>query len=216
MRRASKGEAAPAGTNALLRIRRLRRSELPVKTIALAQFLIGKTLVHELPAGRMSGRIIETEAYPPGDAAGHAFRGERPRNLSLFLRPGHAYVPFSHGSCYLINVTSEKPGVGGGVLLRALEPLEGLERMRHGRRKKGRLVCITKGPGCLTAAMRIDKRYDGLDLCDAGPLWLGTPARPPGTIGRSTRIGISRDAHRKIRFYERGNPCVSGPAAMRS
>lgn len=197
------------------RLRHLRRSELPGATLELARFLIGKTLVHDLPSGRISGRIVETEAYPPGDAAGHAFRGERPRNRSLFLRRGHAYVHFAYGSCWLINVTSEQVGVGAGVLLRALEPLEGAELMQRERPKAARACDLARGPGRLASALRIDKRYDGADLCADGPLWLGSAPWPVEDIGESVRIGISRAADRPFRFYERGNPCVSGPARLR-
>jgi DNA-3-methyladenine glycosylase len=111
------------------RLRRLRRAGLPVNTVQLARYLIGKVLVHDIDSGRLSGRIVETEAYPVGDAAGHAFRGKTPGNSSLFLERGHAYVHFSYGSSFLLNVTSEGAGVGAGVLLRAIEPLEGIERM---------------------------------------------------------------------------------------
>jgi len=111
------------------RLRRLRRAGLPVNTVQLARYLIGKVLVHDIDSGRLSGRIVETEAYPVGDAAGHAFRGKTPCNSSLFLERGHAYVHFSYGSSFLLNVTSEGAGVGAGVLLRAIEPLEGIERM---------------------------------------------------------------------------------------
>ncbi|PYU27665.1 MAG: 3-methyladenine DNA glycosylase [Acidobacteria bacterium] len=197
-------------------MRRLRRSELPTATLELARFLVGKTLVHDLPEGRISGRIVETEAYPPGDAAGHAFRGETPRNRSLFLKRGHAYVYFAYGSCWLLNVTSEERGVGGGVLVRGLEPLEGFEVMQRRNRKAVRICDVARGPGRLAAALQIDKRYDGADLCVAGPLWLGTAAWPPKAVGKSVRIGITRAAHRRFRFYERGNPCVSGPARLRA
>src|SRR5580700_11896130 len=98
--------------DAALRIRRLRRAELPIDTIDLAAYLIGKTLVHDLPRVRLSGRIVETEAYPVGDSAGHAFRGETPSIRSLFLRRGHAYVYFTYGSCFMMNVSSEERGVG--------------------------------------------------------------------------------------------------------
>jgi DNA-3-methyladenine glycosylase len=184
-------------------------------TLHLAQFLIGKTLVHDLPNGRISGRIVETEAYPPGDAAGHAFRGETPRNRSLFLKRGHAYVHFTYGSCWLLNVTSESPGIGGGVLLRALEPLEGIPLMQRGNRNAKRLCDLARGPGRLAAALRIAKSYDGADLCGRGSLWLGAAASPGKPIGRSVRIGITREAGRRFRFYERGNACVSGPARLR-
>src|SRR3984893_3308948 len=153
-------------------IRRLRRSELPVNTLKLARYLIGKILVHDSLKGRMSGRIVETEAYPIGDAAGHAFGGETPSRRSLFLERGRSYVYFTYGSCFMMNVSSETAGVGAGVLLRALEPLEGIALMeRH--RGTHILVDLTRGPGRLAKAMDIDKRYDGLDLCAEDPLWLG-------------------------------------------
>ena len=197
------------------RIRRLRRAELPVDTIELARYLIGKTLVHDMARGRISGRIVETEAYPVGDAAAHHFRGVTPGNRSLFLRRGFAYVYFTYGSCFMMNVTSEKPGVGAGVLIRALEPLEGLELMvRH--RGAARLRYLTRGPGRLAAAMRINKRYDGIDLCASGPLWLGTAVKTAGPIGCSVRIGISRETNRAWRFYERGSEYVSGPKRLRA
>jgi len=197
------------------RLRHLRRSELPTVTLELARFLIGKTLVHDLPKGRISGRIVETEAYPPGDAAGHAFRGETPAKRSLFLERGHAYVYFAYGSCWMLNVTSEGPGIGAGVLLRALEPLEGISLMQRGNRKATRICDLARGPGRLAAALRIDKLYDGADLCARGRLWLGTAAGPTKAIAKSVRIGITRATERRFRFYERGNPCVSGPARLR-
>jgi DNA-3-methyladenine glycosylase len=196
------------------RLRRLRRAELPVDTVELARFLIGKVIVHDLESGRLSGRIVETEAYPIGDAAGHAFRGKTPRNGSLFLQRGHAYVHFSYGSSFLLNVSSERPGVGGGVLLRAIEPLEGIERMARSRGKTG-LADIGRGPGRLTRAMKVDLRQDGSDLCGPGPLWLGKTTEAIGAIGKSVRIGLTRNVYRLLRFYERGNPHVSGPGRLR-
>src|SRR5579862_2210599 len=133
------------------RIRRLRWQELPPDTIKLARYLIGKTLVLDLPQGRLSGRIVETEAYTVGDAAGHAFTGETPGRRSLFLRRGHAYVYFTYGSSFMMNVSSETPGVGAGVLLRALEPLEGIPFMEQ-RRGTQRLLDLARGPGRLAQA----------------------------------------------------------------
>ena len=228
-----------------LRIRRLRRGDLPADTVTLARFLIGKTIVRELPEGRLSGRIVETEAYPIGDPAAHHYIGPTPRNRSMFLRRGHAYVYFSYGNHFMLNVSAEVPGVGGGVLIRALEPLEGIAYMQE-RRGTTRLTDLARGPGRLTAALKIDRTLDGVDLCAPGPLWLGVMARP-GTmpsrrahatkssaaaaqkpvsaaasrlekivIRQSIRIGISRAAHRLLRFYEKGNPFVSGSARLRS
>jgi DNA-3-methyladenine glycosylase len=195
-------------------IRRLHRAELPVDTFEIAWFLIGKTLVHENSRRRTSGRIVETEAYPVGDAAGHAFRGLTPGNRSLFLERGFAYVYFTYGSAFMMNVTSEKPGVGAGVLIRALEPLEGIELMQR-RRRTTKLLDLTRGPGRLAVAMAIDRRLDGVDLCIPGALWLGTAVRRVGAIGESVRIGLTREIDRVLRFYERGNPFVSGAKRLR-
>jgi len=197
-----------------VRIHRLRRSELPIETIKLARFLIGKTLVHDLPHVRLSGRIVETEAYIVGGAASHAFRGLTPRNKSLFLDRGHAYVYFIYGNHYMLNISGQRKGIGEGVLLRGLEPLEGVEWMQRHRHTK-KLTELSRGPGRLAAAMRITRSLDGLDLCAKGPLWLGTATKPTGKIGVSIRIGITQDAHRLLRFYERGNPFVSGPKRLR-
>jgi DNA-3-methyladenine glycosylase len=196
------------------RLRRLRRAELPVDTVELARYLIGKVVVHDIDSGRLSGRIVETEAYPVGDAAGHAFHGKTRRNRSLFLERGHAYVYFTYGSSFLLNVTSEARGVGGGVLLRAIEPLEGLELMADSR-STTRLADLGRGPGRLTKALQVDLRQDGLDLCAAGPLWLAATAQRTGTISKSVRIGITRHVDRLLRFYELGNAHVSGPKKLR-
>jgi DNA-3-methyladenine glycosylase len=197
-----------------LRIRRLKRSDLPQDTMELARYLIGKTLVHELPRVRLSGRIVETEAYPVGDRAAHAFGGLTPSRRSLFLSHGHAYVYFTYGSCFMMNVSSEVEGTGAGVLVRAVEPLEGIGFMER-RRGTTRLLDLTRGPGRLAQAMDINKRYDGVNLCARGKLWLGDAVRPTGEIGVTIRIGITRDVHQLFRFYERGSPFVSGPKSLR-
>jgi DNA-3-methyladenine glycosylase len=193
--------------------RPLARPDLPIDTASLARYLIGKVVVRELPEGVASGRVVETEAYIVGDAAGHAYRGMTPRNRSLFLGRGHAYVYVAYGISNMLNVSSEAPGIGAGVLIRAIQPLEGIPIMRANRGIE-RLRDLARGPGRLTAALRIDRRIDGLDLCRKGPLWLGHDGHEPGKIGRSIRIGISRDASRRLRFYLRDNPFVSGPGSL--
>jgi DNA-3-methyladenine glycosylase len=196
------------------RIRRLQRAELPTDTLELSRYLIGKTLVHDLPRVRLAGRIVETEAYPVGDRAGHAYGGRTPSRRSLFLPPGHAYVYFTYGSCFMMNVSSEIEGTGAGVLIRAVEPLEGIASMQR-RRGTMRLLDLTRGPGRLARAMDIDKRLDGVNLYNGGKLWLGGEVRPAGPIGVSIRIGITRDVERPFRFYESGSPFVSGPKKLR-
>ena len=196
-------------------VRRLRRAELPVDTVDLARYLIGKTIVHDLANGMLSGRIVETEAYVVGDAAAHSFRGETPRNRSLFLRHGHAYVYFIYGTSHCLNVSGDQPGIGGGVLLRAMEPLEGIGWMERNRGTT-RLHDLARGPGRLAAALGIDRRYDGVDLCARGPLRLGAAVQETGAIGESVRIGLTREIERVLRFYERGSPFVSGPKRLRA
>src|SRR5437763_6804379 len=189
-------------------IRRIRRPELPVDTVALSRFLIGKVVVHDLPTGRLSGRIVETEAYPPGDPAGHHFRGPTPRIRSMYLAPGHAYIFFNYGAHFMLNVVSEPAGIAAAILIRALEPLDGIELMQR-HRKTTRLLDLTCRPGGLAAAFQIDRSHDGLDLCAPSPLWLGETSHRTVPIGKTVRIGITRAADRVLRFYERGNPFVS-------
>src|SRR5215470_17610335 len=169
----------------------LSRAELPIETVALARYLIGKLLVRETAEGVVSGRIVDTEAYVLGDAAGHAYHGMTPRNRSLFLECGRAYIYLAYGSSYMLNVSSEMPGIGAGVLVRALEPLEGIAIMQRNRGIE-RARDLARGPGRLTAALRIHRRFDGLDLCREGSLWLERDDQEPGEIGQSIRIGIAR------------------------
>jgi DNA-3-methyladenine glycosylase len=128
----------------------------------------------------------------------------------MYLAPGHAYIFFNYGAHFMLNVVSEPASTASAVLIRALEPLEGIEIMQR-HRKTTRLLDLTRGPGRLAAALQIDRRHDGLDLCAHGPLWLGVTDRPVGPIASTVRIGITRAAHQLLRFYERGNPFVSGP-----
>jgi len=204
------------------KLRRLTRKEIPSDTLELARFLIGKVVIHDLPEGRLSGRIVEAEGYPPGDPAGHHFRGPTPRNLSLFLRHGHVYVYFNYGMHFMLNISSERAGVGGGVLIRALEPLEGIDLMQRHRKNK-ELRDLTRGPGRLAAALRIDRSLDGLDLFSRGPLWLaemvhakssGRAVAQETVVASTVRIGISHAADKLFRFYERGSPFVSGPKRL--
>jgi len=194
----------------------LRRSAVPESTVALARFLLGKLLVRDLDGAFALGRIVETEAYLDGDPACHAFRGMTPRNRSLFKAAGHAYVYLCYGTSYLLNVSSERRGTGAGVLLRALEPLAGIDHMHRARKlvrgahKDGRLLDLARGPGRLTSALRVDLRHDGIDLFADGPLWIGSDGTAVDAIGESTRIGITKGVDARLRYFVAGSGYLSG------
>jgi DNA-3-methyladenine glycosylase len=169
--------------------------------------------VHDVGGVRLSGRIVETEAYLPGDAASHAFRGETKRNGSMFLKRGHAYVYISYGVWPMLNVSSEAAGTGAAVLLRALEPVSGVDAMQRG---PGRMrdVDVARGPGRLARAMHVTLAHDGVDLCGPGPLFLAGSLRPAEAILVTKRIGITKDAERPLRIIEKGSRFVSGSARL--
>lgn len=188
---------------------RLTRRALPIATVELARFLVGQVLVHATPRGRMAGRIVETEAYPPGDPTAYHRPGLTTSNAPLFEARGHAYVRMVYGACYNLNVAAEPAGVGGSVLIRALEPLEGLELMRRNY-PTVRQIDLCRGPGRLCSALAIGAALSGTDLCSSERLWLERGASPV-RLRVSTRVGLSRDQHRRLRFLERGSPFVSVP-----
>ncbi|HWT35925.1 MAG TPA: DNA-3-methyladenine glycosylase [Paraburkholderia sp.] len=191
----------------------LHRNDLPVDTVDLARFLLGKYLVHDLTEGRVAGRIVETEAYPVGDSTNHAYPGRRAYNGSMFLEHGHAYVRLTYGIYNVINVVSEREGTGAAVLIRALEPSEGVEWMQA-RRSGTKPRDLTRGPGRLALALGIGLGSDGADLCTGHGLWLGAAGNAPTPFAVTTRIGIARETHRLLRFYVPGSPFVSGPRKL--
>jgi DNA-3-methyladenine glycosylase len=185
---------------------------------ALARALLGRVLVHDDPAaGRLAGRIVETEAYGGADdPASHAFRGRTARNAVMFGPAGHAYVYFTYGMHHCVNVTCG-PGTRRGrasaraaaVLVRALVPVAGLEVMarRRGTTDRHRLA---RGPGSLAGALGLDRRHDGIDLT-AGPVWVADlPARREGRrVASGPRVGIRLAAERPWRYWLAGDPHVS-------
>lgn len=197
----------------MTRYRRLRAGELPAATIDLARALIGCVLVRDCPDGRTAGRIVETEAYVLDDPASHAFRGLSKRNASMFLAPFHAYVYKIYGTSFCVNVTTETKGEGAAVLVRALEPLEGLGFM-EARRGTTRVRDLARGPGRLCEALSIDLDLDGINLLEDDRLWLAAAPASATRVGKSRRIGITKAAERMLRFYEKGNPFVSGPKSL--
>ena len=195
-------------THAAEKTRRLKRKELPSDTVVMAKFLIGCTLVHDVGGERLAGRIVETEAYLTGDAASHAYRGLTKRNPSMFLRRGHAYVYISYGVWPMLNVSSMEEGIGEAVLIRALEPLQGIELMRARRGVDD----LSSGPGKLTQALGVSLEANACDLA-AGPVVVEAP--PPGwgdvAVAVGTRIGITKAAELPWRFAVAGNRYVSRP-----
>lgn len=174
----------------------------------LAQKLLGCLLVHETAEGKMVGRIVETEAYTQDDPASHSFRGPTPRNLSMFGRGGQAYAYHSYGIHLCLNIVSGPEGLGEAVLLRALEPVEGIPLMQK-RRPAVKPSNLCRGPGNLTRAMGIGISANDQRL-DWSPLYLlPAPQRVQSTC--SSRIGISQAKERLLRYYLAGNPSVSGP-----
>lgn len=178
-------------------------------TITVAKELLGKFVVRVIGQDQLIGRIVEVEAYRGSDdPASHAFHGLTPRTAPMFGEPGHAYVYFTYGSHYCLNVTTERIGVAGAVLIRALEPVEGVNFMR---RFRPHVSCIelTNGPGKLTKAFHIDKSLNEIDLTKRGPLFLNRGGSEPVEIARSVRIGISMGTDRLWRFFINGNQYVS-------
>jgi DNA-3-methyladenine glycosylase len=156
-------------------LKRIEPEVLPVETRALAQALLGRVLVRETNEGLVAGRIVETEAYLPNDPACHAYRGRSARNATLFGPPHRAYVYQIYGTSFCFNVSSEIVGEGAGVLVRALEPIAGLDLMRR-RRVAWGVRDLCRGPGRLCRALAIDRSCDGIDLFAHPALWLADGA----------------------------------------
>jgi DNA-3-methyladenine glycosylase len=179
---------------------------------AVARDLLGQIVVSEIGGRRCVGRVVEVEAYTgPRDPASHAAGWHRSaRNEAMYGPPGRAYVYFTYGMHWCLNVVTGRAGYPSAVLVRALEPLEGLEVMR---RRRGGVAdrLLMAGPARLTEALGVTGREDGHPL-DRAPLWIGAGETVPQHLRRrATRVGILHAAHRKLRFLVRRNPFVSRP-----
>ena len=192
--------------------RALPRSFYRRPTEQVARDLLGKAIVHRLDGARLAGRIVEVEAYlGEGDEAAHSFAGVTDRTRVIFGPPGHAYVYFSYGMHHCLNLVAEPAGRAGCVLIRALEPLEGLERMFERRPRARRPLDLCSGPGKLTQALGITLDHYGADITRSA-LTVRESATPERfLIAESTRIGITRSAGLPLRFYIQGNEHVSRP-----
>jgi DNA-3-methyladenine glycosylase len=192
----------------------LPRSAYQAGSVDLAPRLLGKLLVSRVPGdgpGLRAGRIVEVEAYRCDDPASHSFRGPTDRTRVMFGPPGHLYVYFSYGVHWCANVVCGDDGDGQAVLLRALEPVAGLEAMFADRRRARRPEDLCSGPGKLTQALGLGRSHDGADLVsgDRG-VWLLDDGTPPAVEpGVSTRVGISVAVERPWRWFVPGNRHVS-------
>jgi DNA-3-methyladenine glycosylase len=217
---AHEAAAVPAEGAAGLSRRRLPRSFFARSSVELAPDLLGRRVVRRLPDGtRLAGRIVEAEAYEPGDPASHGSRRRTAFNDTMFGTPGRLYVYFTYGHHWMMNVVARPAGHPSAVLLRAAEPTEGLAEMAH---RRGRDVAteLCSGPGKLCQALGVDRGQDGEDLVRGTTVWLeeGSPAGP-GTIATGVRVGVSVGLEQPWRFWVRDDPFVSkgrpGPPSRR-
>ena len=180
---------------------RLKRDFYRTDTVAVARLILGKILVRDTGKEILSGRIVEAEAYTgPGDPASHAFRGITPRSRIMFGPPGHAYVYFCYGNHCLLNAVTEREGTAGAVLIRGLEPLDGLETVRQNRGKVADKNLLN-GPGKLTRGLEITLVLNGEDLVRGKKLWIAEgELYPEETITATPRIGIKKGTDRLWRF----------------
>lgn len=186
----------------------LPRSFYEQPAAIVAPRLLGKVLARETPRGMVRGRIVEVEAYTgASDPGSHAYRGPTPRNRVMFGTPGHVYVYISYGTHFCMNVVTDTPGVAGAVLLRALEPLTGIEIMETNRGGKP-LVDLCNGPGKLCQAFGITLAENGEDL-EGNRLWIEDDGFVAGNVEISTRVGLSRGRELPLRFFLPSNAYVS-------
>jgi len=183
-------------------------------TVKVAPDLLGKCLVRVTPRGKLVGEIVEVEAYRGSDdPASHAFGGLTRRNAPMYGEPGHAYIYFTYGNHYCLNITTQRAGIPGAVLLRAVQPLEGIRLMKQFRPNVPDKD-LTNGPGKLTKALAIDQSLNEHDMTTSGPLFVEDSGRADFLIWCSSRIGITDGKDKRWRFYVKGNPYVSRRRAL--
>ncbi len=191
---------------------------LETDTVAAAKALLGCILIHDTPQGRVSGKIVETESYLFDDPACHTFKRKTMQNTQMFKEAGTAYVYFTYGMHWCVNVVTREAGVGEAVLIRAIEPIKGIPLMQK-RRKLPRLSTkllkpheLCNGPAKLCQAFDIDKEQNGADLLGKkSKLRIITAVEPvpAKNIKTTTRVGISQAAHLPLRFYIKDSPFIS-------
>ena len=202
-------------------MKKLPRSFYVRPTLRVARDLLGKYLVRVSNGKRLITRIVETEAYCQDDPASHAFSGRTRRNDVMFWKGGHLYVYFTYGMHFCANVVTGEEGAGEAVLIRAVEPLEGVEEMSRNRARPTRRIAfrashelvpaadLTNGPAKLCQALDIRREQDGTDLLGDEIYLLGAPRLTASKVGRSTRIGIVKGVEKNWRFFVKGSRWVS-------
>ncbi len=181
-------------------------------TVEVARDLLGRVLTHYIGGETLAGIIVETEAYGPDDPANHAYRGLTSRNAVMFGPPGYAYVYRSYGIHWCVNAVTRSEGSGEAVLIRSLQPIAGIETMRHNRGLSGSLDDrqLCRGPGSLCKALGITGALNGAELTRP-PLTIGGNPASAGVAVAVTRVGITHAAERPWRFLVAGNTYVSRP-----
>lgn len=186
------------------------------RTITVARELLGKIFVRKAGKRILSGKIVEVEAYLHNDPACHAFRGMTERNKVMFNEGGHLYVYFTYGIHFCANIVTNKRGIGEAVLIRAVEPLEGIELMKKNRSSDVKhsesvrhLYNLTNGPAKFAQAFGLGREQNGVPLLGDEIFLLDGERIPPSKIIATTRIGISAGKEKKLRFYIKNNPWVS-------
>ncbi len=185
--------------------------------VDVARELIGKHLIRRTPRGLCSGVIVETEAYlAADDPASHSFRGPTRKNATMFGRAGLLYVYAIHGR-HCLNAVTQSRGIASAVLIRAVQPLQGIELMQQ--RRQCEPIDLARGPARLCEAFAVDRRFDGWDLTRGTRLWIEQPdeaAHRDHKIVTSPRIGVTSAHGLELRFSLQGSPYVSGPRTRRA
>ncbi|HEY6953165.1 MAG TPA: DNA-3-methyladenine glycosylase [Bacteroidota bacterium] len=189
---------------------RLKRSFYLRPTLKIARELLGKRIVRNYRGKRLVGRIVEVEAYRGSiDPASHAYHGKTPRNQVMFWEGGHLYVYFTYGMHYCANVVTRKAGIAEAVLIRGVEPIEGIDVMQRFRGRNVSSVNLTNGPAKFCQAFGIKRSENGTSLLGNNIYIVAGEDIPRSAIGVSTRIGIARGTEKKWRFFVKGNAWVS-------
>ncbi|MBI5020667.1 MAG: DNA-3-methyladenine glycosylase [Ignavibacteriales bacterium] len=202
-------------------LKKLPRSFYLRPTLIVAKDLLGKYLIRKLNNKFLIGKIVEVEAYlGNNDPASHSYLGITKRNEVMFKKGGHFYVYFTYGMHFCANIVTEEEGKGCAVLLRAVEPIEGIEVMKDNRKNKRRnglmekwsnrkLLDLTNGPAKLCEAFNINRGHNGIDLLDNTIFIADGEVIPRNQFGSSTRIGITNATDKKWRFFIKNNPYIS-------